>query len=433
MKSTFKLKGRPKPLYLPDIRYRRIPIVMRAVPALLPLCVLAAIGCGGDDSGGDDDGTPQADARPPDTFDRQAMVANLAEQILLPTYEAFAARAAELGPAVDAHCAALGGKGEAAARTAAQDAWRAAMLEWQAAEVMLLGPAAMDDSALRDVIYSWPVTSTCAVDRAVMERHPDPDAYELSGQLSNRRGLPALEHVLFSTSLEHTCPAASPPEGWEALAEAERARARCGFAQAAAADLAAQADAVAAGWRADGGNYVGQLASAGESGSDVDTPQEAANLISDAMFYIDTETKDMKLGEPAGIADNSCGAVEEPCAAELESRLSAHSKENVVRNLEAFRMLYTGDRPPAGGGLGFDDFLAGLGAGDVAEQMGADIDAAIAAAGGIPGTLEEALAADRESVVTAYGSVKTVTDTLKSQFLTVLGLDIPDGAAGDND
>ena len=117
------------------------------------------------------------------------------------------------------------------------------------------------------------------------------------------------------------------------------------------------------------------------------------------MFYIDTETKDMKLGEPAGIADNSCGAVEEPCADELESRLSAHSKENVVRNLEAFRMLYTGDRPPAEGGLGFDDFLVGLGAGDVAEQMAADIDAAIAAAGGIPGTLEEALAADRESVV----------------------------------
>jgi predicted lipoprotein len=406
--------------------------MMRAVPALLPLYVVAAIGCGGDDGGGGD-GTSQADARPPDTFDRQAMVANLAEQVLLPTYEAFAGRAAELGPAVDAYCAALGGKEEAAARTAAQDAWRAAMVEWQAAELMLLGPAAMDDRALRDVIYSWPVTSTCAVDRAVMERHLDPKAYQLSGQLSNRRGLPALEHMLFAASLEHTCPEASPPEGWDALAEAERAQARCGFAQAATADLVAQADAVVAGWRADGGDYVGQLAGAGESGSDIDTPLAAANLISDAMFYIDTETKDMKLAEPAGIADNSCGAVEEPCAAELESRLSAHSKENVISNLEAFRMLYTGDRPPAEGGLGFDDFLTGLGAGDVAEQMEADIDAAIAAARGIDGTLEEALAADREAVVAAHGAVKTVTDTLKSQFLTVLGLDIPDGAAGDND
>jgi len=406
----------------------------RAVHAIFALAAFAAAGCGGDDGGnGDGDGTPQADARPPDTFDRQAMVANLAESVMLPTYEAFASRAGELGPAVDDYCAALGGKGEAAALAAAQDGWRAAMLEWQAAEIMIVGPAAMDGRALRDLIYSWPVTSSCAVDREVMERHLDPDAYDIGSRLSNRRGLPALEYVLFAASLEHTCPKASPPEGWDALAEADRRAARCGFAQVAAADLAEQADAVATGWRADGGNYVAQLAGAGESGSDIESPQAAANLISDAMFYIDTETKDMKLGEPAGIADNSCGAVEEPCADELESRVSAHSKENVIRNLEAFRMLFTGDVTGAEGGLGFDDFLTGLGASDVAETMTGDIDAAITAAGAIPGTLEEALAADRESVTGAYADVKAVTDTLKSQFLTVLGLDIPDGAAGDND
>jgi len=405
----------------------------RAVQALLPLCVLAAMACGGDDDAGDG-ATPQADASPPDSFDRQAMVAHLAEQVLLPTYEAFASRAAELGPAVDAYCAALGGEQESTARDAAQDGWRAAMLEWQAAEVMLVGPAAMDGHALRDLIYSWPFTSTCAVDREVMERHLDPDAYDIASELSNRRGLPALEHVLFSTSLEHTCSAASPPKGWDALTDAVRAQARCGFAQAAAADLAALADAVATGWRADGGNYVAQLARAGDSGSDIGSPQEAANLLSDAMFYIDTQTKDMKLGEPAGIADNSCGAVEEPCADELESRTSGHSKENVIRNLEGFRMLYSGDPDPADpGGLGFDDFLVGLNQGDVAEQMASDIDDAIAAAGAIPGTLEEALGADRDSVVVTYDAVKTVTDSLKSQFLTILGLDIPDGAAGDND
>jgi uncharacterized protein len=432
MKSTFKLKMPAKPFYGAGIRHRRA-TMLRAVPALLTLCLLPAIGCGGDDGGGDGDGNPQADARPPDTFDRQAMVAHLAEQIILPTYEAFATTAADLGPAVDAYCAALGGKQEAAARTAAQDAWRAAMLGWQAAEMMLVGPAAMDDRALRDVIYSWPLVSSCAVDREVMERLADPESYDLGSKLSNRRGLAALEHLLFAASLEHTCPEGSPPEGWDALPEPERAQARCGFAQAAAADLSAQAAAVATGWRADGGNYVGQLAAAGEDGSDIGSAQEAANLISDAMFYLDTETKDMKLGEPAGIADNTCGAVEEPCAAELESRISGHSKENVVRNLEAFRMLYTGEAVPGGEGLGFDDFLSGLGAADVAEQMTADIDAAIAAAGAVPGTLEEALTADRAAVVTAYDSVKAITDILKSQFLTVLGLDIPDGAAGDND
>lgn len=405
----------------------------RAALAVVPLALFASPGCGGDDGGGNGGGTPQADARPPDAFDRQAMVAHLAEAVMLPTYEAFASRVGELGPTIDAYCAALGSEGEAAARAAAQASWRAAMLEWQAAEVMLVGPAAMGDRTLRDLIYSWPVTSTCAVDRDVAERHLDPEAYDIGSRLSNRRGLPALEYVLFSTSLEHTCPESSPPDGWDALAEAQRLQARCGFAQVAAGDLARQADAVVTGWRADGGDYVGQLAGAGQSGSDIESPQEAANLISDAMFYIDTETKDMKLGQPAGIADNSCAAVEEPCAQDLESRVSGHSKENVIRNLEAFRMMYSGDVPPAEGGLGFDDFLVGLGAGELAEAMASDIDAAIAAAGAIPGTMEEALTSDRESVADAYGRVKAVTDALKSQFLTVLGLDIPDGAAGDND
>jgi predicted lipoprotein len=405
-------------------------ILLAALCAALPGCGDDG-GGGGDDGDDGDDGAGAADARPSDTFDRQAMVAHLAEAVILPTYEAFATRAGEIGPAVDAYCAALGGKSEATARAAAQDAWRAAMVEWQAAELMLVGPAAMDDRALRDVIYSWPVTSTCAVDQEVMARHQDPDAYDISGKLSNRRGLAALERVLFVASLEHSCPAAPP--GWDALPEAERLAARCGFARTVSADVATQAAAVVTGWRADGGDYLGELSGAGESGSSIGSAQEAANLISDAMFYIDTETKDMKLAEPSGIAENSCGAVEEACPAELESRESGHSKENVLRNLEAFRMLFSGDRPPAEGGLGFDDFLVGLGASDLAEAMASDIDAAIAEVGGVSGTFEEALAADRPSVVAVHERVKTVTDHMKSQFLTVLGLDIPDGAAGDND
>jgi len=405
-----------------------------AVRALLLAALVPPLACGGGGGGGGGDEAPP-DARAPDIFDRGAMVAHLAEAVFLATYESFSARAAELVPAVDSYCAALGGdaEAEAIARAAAQDGWRAAMLEWQAAEVMLVGPAAMDDRALRDVIYSWPVISTCAVDREVLDHYRDPAAYDIGERLSNRRGLPALERVLFAADLEHTCPAGGPPDGWDELADAERLAARCGYAQAAAADLATQAAAVATGWRADGGDYVGELARAGESGSSLASAQQAANLISDAMFYLDTETKDMKLAEPAGIADNSCGAVEEPCPDELESRASGQSKENVIRNLEAFRMIYLGDRPPDSGGLGFDDFLLGVGASDVAEDMGGRIDAAIAATADIPGTLEEALVADREAVVNAHAQVRAVTDALKSQFLTVLGLEIPDGAAGDND
>lgn len=381
----------------------------RTAGSALLLGLLAACGGGG--------GGSSIDARG-DEFDRAGMTANLVASVIRPTYQSFADRAAELQAAAAAWC---GATDSAEALEAARTAWRAAMAQWQQAEMMLVGPAAMNDRALRDLVYSWPTVSTCAVDQEVAMAHADPDGYDIATRTANRRGLAALEYVLFTASLDHTCPSQLEPPGWDELAEEERLAARCGYARAAAADVAARAAEIVQGWEA----YAPELAAG--------SPQDAANLISDAMFYLDTDTKDMKLGEPAGIADNSCGAIEEPCAAELESPHARHSKENVIGNLTAFRMLFSGDREPGGDRLGFDDFLAGVGAADLSARMAADIDAALAAAEGIDGPLEEAIASSRESVVSAHGAVKLVTDNLKSQFLTVLGLDAPDDAAADND
>src|SRR5688572_17133060 len=100
------------------------------------LVAALAAACGGG-------GSATTDARA-DEFDRRAMLANLAQNVIAPTYAAFAERAAELEDAAAAWCDALGGGGEADARDAAQAAWRAAMIEWQHAEMMLVGPAAMD-------------------------------------------------------------------------------------------------------------------------------------------------------------------------------------------------------------------------------------------------------------------------------------------------
>lgn len=381
--------------------------------AAVALAIAAACGGGG---------SATTDARV-DDFDRRAMLANLATNVIAPAYQAFALGAGELESAAAAWCDEVDGD---AAREAARVAWRDAMRAWQHAEVMLVGPAAMDARALRDQVHSWPTTSTCAVDQEVNMVAVDPDAYDISAKTPNRRGLPALEYVLFTESLEHTCPSQIEPTGWDGLAQADRLAARCAYAAAAAADVAATGRAIADGWS----SYATEL-SAGD-GSSL-TPQAAANLISDAMFYLDTDTKDMKLGEPAGIVDNSCGAIEEACPAELESPHARHSKENVSANLIAFGRLYHGDQDGPGAGLGFDEFLRALGGVALADQMTASIAAAGEAVVAIPGTLDAAITDDRDAVADAHAAVKTVTDDLKSQFLTILGLDAPDGAAGDND
>jgi predicted lipoprotein len=364
-----------------------------------------------------------------DTFDRKMLLANIGENIVLPVYEAFHARVTTMATTIDAHCAGLGTADEASLRTAAQDAWKESMRTWQLVEVMLFGPVSMNDGALRDVVYSWPIVSTCAVDQDVNLYRTDPASYDISTRLTNRRGLAALEHLLFSDDLAHTCPIQAAPAGWDALADADRKAARCSFAQVAVADLAAQAQTLLDAWRPDAGNYLAMFTSA----SAFESAQAGLNVVSDAMFYLDTETKDMKLAEPAGIAVNSCNTTGEPCPAELESPRSRYSKENVLANLRGFQMLFLGQGLDGVDRVGFDDFLHALDAGPVADQMSATIAAAIAAAEAIPGSMEDALQSDYQTVVDAHAGVKAATDLLKSQFLTVLGLDLPDGGASDND
>lgn len=370
-------------------------------------------------------------------FDRRAMLANLGENIVLPTYRAFDAEVAGLSSSVGAYCAALGTPDEAPRLEDARAAWRATMSQWQVAEMMLFGPAAMDANTLRDRIYSWPVVSSCAVDQEVMLRYADPASYDISSKLTNRRGLDALEYLLFAPSLATTCPPQIEPAGWNELADADKLAARCGLAEDVVADLAQQSAAVLAAWEPAQGNYLSELVEAGNAGSSISSAQEAINIVSDALFYIDSEVKDMKLGQPAGIVVNICNVAQEPCFNELESPFARYSKDEVLSNLRGFEMVFLGhgpgQDPAAPEALGFDDFLLAAGADALASTMVADITQAIGATEAVPATFYDALTTDYASMVVAHTEVKDITDNMKSQFLTVLGLDLPDSAAGDND
>jgi len=80
------------------------------------------------------------------------------------------------------------------------------------------------------------------------------------------------------------------------------------------------------------------------------------------------------------------------------------------------------------------DWLVAAGAPELAERMGDDIEAALAAVDAIEeDDLADALVADKASVESLYLATKAITDELKSQFVTVLDLELPQGAEGDND
>ncbi len=376
---------------------------------------------------------PGSKSAPSDGFERSAMLKNLAENVIYPAVQEASTDATALTGAVQGYCSALATPGEAAARQQAREAWKRAMASWQIVEVMQIGIAADNGGALRDEIYGWPVASSCAVDQDVMLRRAQPDSFDISMRLINRRSLTALEYLLFAPTLEHTCADNAAPPGWQELSGAERVAARCGFAIEVAADVGKRTAMVESAWDPKQGNFTGALAVAGTGGSSFARAQDAVNVVSDAMFYLDQITKDKKLAEPTGIAINRCGNGGVICPAELESQYAHVSKENIEQNLVGFRRLFLGNDAEDRPGVGFDDFLDQLGAGTLRATMVADLEGALAALRAIPGTLDAALLDSPEQVLELHARVKAVCDQMKSQFLTVLGLEIPNGAAGDND
>ncbi|MBA3456537.1 MAG: hypothetical protein H0T42_25840, partial [Deltaproteobacteria bacterium] len=201
-----------------------------------------------------------------DDFDRAGMLAHLSEHVLLPIQATFAQRAAALPAAIEAHCNALDAGQSATTLDAARVATTAAIDSWQRADAVLVGPAAMDHAKLRSEIYAWPLLSPCELDRDVASRWANPASYDVSTELVNARSLTAIEYLLYPTTTDHSC--VSAPTGWDTLA-ANLPRARCRLALAISTDVAAKGAELHAAWRADGGNYIGELAGAGTSRSSI--------------------------------------------------------------------------------------------------------------------------------------------------------------------
>lgn len=399
-----------------------------ALASLVATSLLAA-GCGGGGGGGVSSTAPTPTPVPGDGFDRRALLASVADRVVLPALRRFATEAAGLAAATDALTAAP------TQRDAARAAWRSAMLAWQAVEVLQFGPAGptmmMGGQALRDEIYSWPLVNPCRIDQETVRGNYADSAF-FTTQLVNVRGLDALEYLLFAPDDANACSPSvdiNAGGGWQALVDAgDVAARRAAYAAGAAADVAARAAALRDAWEPAAGNFAAQLAGAGAGSSVYPTAQGALDDVFAALFYVELVVKDDKIAAPAGIVPDCTTDV---CPNLSESRWADAAKDQLLANLAAARRLFLGGTDASG--TGFDDFLRARGAAALATTMLAALDAAVAAVEAIPGTMLEALASDPDAVRDAHAAVKNFTDPLKSQFVTVLNLTIPQEGAGDND
>ena len=293
---------------------------------------------------------------------------------------------------------------------------------------MQLGPAGsslttLGGEDLRDEVYSWPSVNACRVDQETVEAEWD-DAGWFSDNLVNVYGLDAMEYLLWAGP-GNDCPGQVPINAdgsWQALGEAGVAQHRADYALALAAHVADQAADLRAAWSPDGGDFSGALTAA--DGAPYGSSLEALNAVFDALFYLDTETKDRKLAVPLGIVP--CGS--DDCIDTIEAPYAGAGAAAIAANLRGFRDLFTG-----ADGDGMDDLLIELGEQALVDQVLADTDAAIALADALDAPLGEAVEDRPEEVEALHAAVKAVADALKGDIATVLTLQIPAEAAGDND
>jgi uncharacterized protein len=318
--------------------------------------------------------------------------------------------------------------GSETARTAAQEAWTEAMRAWQALEVMQVGPAgssltAVGGENIRDSIYSWPTTNPCRIDQVTCRfEFEDGDFFE--DALVNAYGLDALETVLFSAPNENSCSSNSGinrEDTWDNVGADGIAQARADYADLMAGKIASDLQRIRHAWESSFGT---ELATAGQGSEAFDSSVKGVNAIYDGLFYLETFVKDRKLGWPLGIRD--CG--QEDCSGEVESLMAGLSNEWLASNLNGFRALYTG-----GEGIGMYDLLVSLEEEALADDVLTRLDEADVAVAALSSDINETLSSDPDTVDAAHAAIKEVTDLLKVDIATVLSLEVPSEAAGDND
>lgn len=306
-------------------------------------------------------------------------------------------------------------------RAPVQIAWRAAMATWQRAELFRFGPAAdvslPDGTGLADQVYSWVVsTNACRVDQETSAASYS-QLENVREQAINVRGLDALEYLIFNDSEDNRClpnAAINSSGEWDDLGDGLPLR-RAAHAAILADDLEQSAEELLEAWDNTGG-----LADS----ESFDTPLDATAAVVGAMLYLDTATKDRKVGVPAGLVN--CAA--ETCPEDVESKFAGVSRENIRGNLEGLQLLLGTE------GYGISDQLIDVGASQLATDLDNATQAALDAVDDLGEvTLRDALESDLDGVVGVYDSIKALTDRIKGELIDELGVSVTQAGAGDAD
>ncbi|MFK8104992.1 MAG: imelysin family protein [Saprospiraceae bacterium] len=324
------------------------------------------------------------------SFDQKAMFANLADNIIIPSYLDLKTKVEALTNEMDVFLA----EPNATNLTTLRATWLTAYLSWQACAYYEFGPA--ENIFLRNSLNNFPVNQS-GVEQNIIAGTYDfdkPDNYD--------KGFPALDYLLFGLA-ENDADLLNKYTN-----DTDAAKYKT-YAQALVVDMKTKVEQTYTSWTTD---YRDQFVSNTGTAAGTSLSLVINNLNQNYEFI-----KREKLGTPVGIVFDI------PNPTTVEAYYSGNAIKLATAALEAARNLYLG-----GTGLGLDDNLNAADARKGSETLDAVIQArfteAIAAVKELNDPLDQEIQNDRASVVNAYNQVTKQVVPLKTDMPSALCVSI---------
>ncbi|RPD41167.1 imelysin family protein [Chitinophaga barathri] len=348
--------------------------------------------CSKSDGGDDGPGTGQG-------FDKSAMLASYADNLIIPGYTALQQQLANLKTASDAFLAAP----SEGTRATLKQAYTAAHLQYERVAAFQFGPA---ESALLDLFvnfsggldYNFNTSGELtgfSVDSNKIEQNITAGGYTFTNMVRSSfysQGFPALNYLYFG------------PNAIDKL-NADPVK-RKQYINDVLARFKALVDKVAGDWPAYRAGFIANTK------TDVGSP--IGSMINQFAYQMDL-LKGPRIGWPFGKQSN--GIV---FASKTEAYFAGISGALAVENITSLKKIYTNN----GNGKGMSDYLVALGKQSLNTDVLAQFDLVIARLQAIPDPLSASLTGNAAAVEAAYKEIQKLLTLLKTDVPSATGVQI---------
>jgi len=348
---------------------------------LITICVIAiGTSCSDDDSGLRNN-----------AFDRGLRLRNVAENVIIPAYEDMVAATAQLDADAETFVTELNDEN----LSILKQQWTDTKLVWKQAQIFNFGP--IESLALETSVDNWP-TNDFGIESTINSGQPIDQDFLLT-VASDRKGLPAIEYLLFSGDSQ------------ESIDQFLNSEARQAYLLALTENLNIIANTILNEWVPRGNNF-GQtfIESVGNSAG------SSATLLANEMIFLQEIVKNFKIATPLGL--RTSGEVRPDL---VEAPFSQLSLTFAQENVTIIEKVFTGN-----GNNGFDDYLDALDVQDddipLSKAIREQIDASRNALDAIPPPLTVAVTSDANAVENAFIELQQLTVLLKTDMMSSLGL-----------